>query len=203
MIRLSHILSFYPAHEQITEIRSAFKLIELRTCIKFVERTDEVDFIRFVHYPGRCASNVGRVGGGQPIYLDARGCMTRGTIQHEVIHALGYDHMINHVYRDDYIVIDFDNIDPRYQHNFGKVSFTTHSDFGTPYDFYSLMHYGAYAFSADKSRPTIITRDEKYSKIIGQKRGLSNGDILRLNRMYDCPNEPQRRTLKTSRTGRV
>lgn len=94
------------------EIKSALKVIELSTCVKFVERPDVADYIRFVHYAGVCASNVGRIGKGQPIYLDARACMTRGTIQHEVIHALGYDHMIYHQDRDKYIVIDFDNIHP-------------------------------------------------------------------------------------------
>lgn len=185
------------------EIKSAFKLIELKTCVNFVEHTGEVDYIKFVHDGGICASKVGRVGGAQPIYLDARGCITRGIIQHEIVHALGYDHMINHQDRDKHIFIDIDNILPQYQHNFKKVKSSTHSDFETPYDFYSLMHYDAYAFAADKSRPTIITRDEKYSKIIGQKRGLSYGDILRINRMYNCPNKPQRRTtLPTSRCRR-
>lgn len=175
----------------------------MRTCVKFVKYTDEVDYIRVLPYAGRCSSNVGRVGGGQPVFLDSRGCMQRGTIQHEIIHALGYDHMINHKDRDKHILIDLYNIHPQYQRNFQKVRGATHSDFGTPYDYYSLMHYDAYAFAIDKSRPTITVREEKFSKIIGQRRGLSYGDILRINRMYDCPNKPQRRTPTTRTTTRV
>lgn len=128
--------------------------------------------------------------------------MARGTIQHEIIHALGYDHMINHKDRDKHINIDFRNILSQYQHNFKKVKGATHSDFGTPYDYYSLMHYDAYAFATDKSRPTITAKDEKFSKIMGQRRGLSYGDILRINRMYDCPNKPQRRAPTTRTTRR-
>lgn len=42
------------------------------------------------------------------------------------------------------------------QGNFDKMSWDVVTTFGQPYDFGSVMHYGAYAFSANGER-TIIT----------------------------------------------
>lgn len=32
----------------------------------------------------------------------------------------------------------------------------------------------------------ILNKDEKYLKVIGQRKGLSDKDILKLNAMYEC-----------------
>lgn len=63
---------------------------------------------------------------------------------------------------------------------------------GVKYDYQSIMHYGKDFFgkiSKDKSRVlmTIKTKDPKYQDAIGQRRYLSKGDILLVNRMYGCP----------------
>lgn len=42
------------------------------------------------------------------------------------------------------------------------------------------------AFAIDKSKPTIIPKDSKYQDVIGQRRGISIGDVRRINRMYKC-----------------
>jgi hypothetical protein len=58
------------------------------TCIRFVEAIYR-DFILIYSGEG-CFSNLGRVGGQQDLSLKKNGCMSQGTIVHELIHALGF-----------------------------------------------------------------------------------------------------------------
>lgn len=39
-------------------------------------------------------------------------CMVSGIIQHELTHVLGFDHEQSRPDRDDYVTINFANIDP-------------------------------------------------------------------------------------------
>ena len=59
------------------------------------------------------------------------------------------------------------------------------SDFGLPYDFHSVMHYGPYDFSKNEKR-TIETVDPSKQDIIGKAEGVSEGDVMLLKRMYKC-----------------
>lgn len=97
-----------------------------------------------------------------------------------------YDHMQNHADRDRNIYVYFNNIIPAFRRNFQKVDARSHSDFGTPYDFYSVMHYDAHAFAINKDMPTMIARKRRFRKVIGQRKGMSRSDYLRINRMYSC-----------------
>jgi len=44
--------------------------------------------------------------------LDANGCWYKSTVQHEFLHALGFVHEQSRPDRDDFVTIDFTNIDP-------------------------------------------------------------------------------------------
>ncbi|KAH9638419.1 hypothetical protein HF086_007726 [Spodoptera exigua] len=65
--------------------------------------------------------------------------------------------------------------------NFIKHSNESVSDFGVPYDYHSVMHYPDTAFTANGSQTVIPLKD---NVTIGQREGLSHGDVLKLNRMY-------------------
>ena len=154
------------------------------TCVQFISRTYEKDYIHIISGDG-CFSNIGRIGGVQYISLQRRGCLARGTILHELIHTLGYDHMQNHSDRDSYVHILWNNIIEKQKSNFKKDNSRKFSNFGTPYDYYSVMHYEPYTFSKN-GKPTIIPTDARFNSIIGQRNSLSAGDAERINNMYKC-----------------
>ena len=53
---------------------------------------------------------------------------------------------------------------------------------GQPYDYDSVMHYGPRSFSVSKEDTLIAKQDRN----IGQRRGLSVGDILQARLLYRC-----------------
>jgi hypothetical protein len=57
--------------------------------------------------------------------------------------------------RDTYVEIVWDNIQPGTENNFNTYPATRISTFGVEYDYESVMHYGATAFSINGQR-TII-----------------------------------------------
>lgn len=59
-----------------------------------------------------CSSYVGRVGGSQRLSL-ADSCVSQhGTIMHEFLHAFGFVHEQARTDRDDWVIINWDNIQP-------------------------------------------------------------------------------------------
>jgi uncharacterized protein (TIGR03437 family) len=163
--------------------RDAIDHWNTKTPIRFVERTNETNWVRF--YPmngtGVCSSNVGRVGfGEQRINLD-RGCGTTEII-HEMGHAVGLWHEQSRSDRDSFVEVRYENIDKRYAYNFDQV-LSDGVDSG-PYDFGSIMHYGAYDFSRN-DQPTLETIPPGIPIRIAT--GLSEGDIDGVYRLYQQP----------------
>lgn len=129
-----------------------------KTCIRFVPRSRETDYIALVSGRSGCWSAVGRTGGRQEVNLQSPGCLTKvGTAIHELMHALGFLHEQNRHERDDYVMVQFQNIEPKAVSNFDKASPSSTIDFGVQYDYGSVMHYSGNAFSTN-GQPTIIPR---------------------------------------------
>ncbi|KAG5668438.1 hypothetical protein PVAND_016378 [Polypedilum vanderplanki] len=166
------------------EIMYAMEYIETHTCIDFVPRSKEADFLLIYSGEG-CSSYIGKIGGQQLVSLKKNGCLRTGTIMHELIHSIGYDHMQNHEDRDKHIQVVWDNIRDDTADNFVRVDSDLFSNFDTDYDYYSVMHYDSYAFSKNGKR-TLVARDDDFRDIIGQRYALSYGDVRRINNMYDC-----------------
>lgn len=171
------------AQRDIEIIRKDLTFIEHSTCIRFVHRTSEDDYIDIVNGDG-CWSWLGKIGGRQELSLDRSGCVEQGIPLHEFIHALGYDHMHNHIDRDSYVKIHWENILPEFYGNFDKVDPQWFDNFGTPYDLMSVMHYPRWAFSYN-GHDVIEPHNIQYIDKIGSPY-LSENDALRLNRMYNC-----------------
>lgn len=74
---------------------------------------------------------------------------------HEIGHALGLFHEQSRPDRDEYVTIKQQNIRSGAAGNFAKYSREYIDTHGTPYDYGSIMHYRATAFSAN-GQPTIV-----------------------------------------------
>lgn len=157
--------------------------IENKTCVRFINQTVEVNFIEIFSGSG-CWSYVGRLGqGAQLLSLMRNGCVFHGIVVHELLHALGFYHMQSSFDRDNYVRINFENVEAGREHNFRLYNNRMVSHFGTSYDYDSLLHYRSSAFSSNGS-PTIETLDPKDMSRIGQRIGMSVGDVARVNNMY-------------------
>lgn len=112
---------------------------------------------------GGCWSYVGRYPDifGQELSLDD-GCIYKDTIQHEFLHALGFEHEQSRPDRDDYVTILYENIIPGKEHNFDKSTYV--DSLGSPYDYKSVMHYDEYAFSVNDQK-TIDTRGNELTTL--------------------------------------
>ncbi|XP_056419826.1 embryonic protein UVS.2-like isoform X1 [Hyla sarda] len=160
---------------------SAMKEFEVMTCVQFVNRSTENDYLSIVDGPG-CWSYVGKIGGKQNVGLSMAGCIKYNLIQHELLHALGFYHEHTRSNRNDYIDIMWQNIFPGDQPYF-------HLDHGniqdTPYDYNSILHYAKSAFSIVPDQPTMVPKPDP-NVPMGQAIGLDNLDVMKINKMYNC-----------------
>lgn len=117
--------------------------------------------------------------------MNREDCIEEKIMAHEALHALGMHHMHEAFDRDDYITVVFENIKPTAFSQFDKIDKKFFNYFGTSYDYESVMHYRRYSASKN-GEDTIIPHDLSYIDIIGQVKDLSEGDRIRINRMYEC-----------------
>ncbi|MFN2497249.1 MAG: M12 family metallopeptidase [Pseudonocardiaceae bacterium] len=165
-----------PKPERVTQ---AISHIHENTAIRLVPRTNQANFVRFVRNPdaGWSSSAIGMRGGEQRIRLSDGASM--GTVVHECCHALGVLHEQSRCDRDKFVQINYDNIEDGFESNFDK--FCDGYDDYFDYDYDSIMHYSAKAFSKN-DKPTIVSLQPGVT--IGQRAGLSFGDRITIAHMY-------------------
>ncbi|XP_060779072.1 low choriolytic enzyme-like [Neoarius graeffei] len=79
------------------------------SCIRFIQRANQRDYISIEPVKG-CSSYIGRIGNNQTLSLVRSGCVYYGTVQHELLHALGFNHEQTRSDRDSYIRVVWENI---------------------------------------------------------------------------------------------
>ncbi|XP_022529958.2 meprin A subunit beta [Astyanax mexicanus] len=164
-------------------ILRAFEQMRLKSCIEFVPRTTEEDYVSIESQDG-CWSDIGMRGGMQTLSI-GDGCAFLSTVEHEFLHCLGFNHEQSRYDRDDYVEIITENIIAAQLHNFDKKSEQSSTTQGTPYDYTSVMHYGQDAFTNGNGN-TIHTRVPRFQNVIGQEYDLSPWDSYELSKLYNC-----------------
>lgn len=107
-----------------------------------------------------------------------------GIAAHEIMHALGFWHEQQRYDRDAYISIVTSNIKSSDLFNFDQYGPNILSTFNIPYEYDSIMHYGALDFAIDWSQITIKTLDAKYQYTAGSRYFPSFLDVLFINTLY-------------------
>ncbi|PAV91710.1 hypothetical protein WR25_23167 [Diploscapter pachys] len=168
---------------EVKIIEKAFSSYRTKTCIRFVPRIDEQDYLNIVKGYG-CYSQVGRTGGKQEISL-GRGCLFHEIIVHELMHSVGFWHEHSRADRDDHIKIVWENILPGMKSQFDKISAALQDLQGESYDYRSIMHYDSTAFSRN-GKNTIETVEDGFTEVIGSATDLSQMDVVKINKLYQC-----------------
>lgn len=174
-----------------THIELAMRLIERVSCIRFLPATeDTLDYVLIAVSQAGCSSMVGYQGRKQNLKLAIHeldsGCFRLGTIQHELLHTLGFRHQQCSPNRDEYVRIVEENIIEGKEKAFLKYPDDRLGDFGQAYDYGSILHYGPKGFSSN-GEATIVALRPEGQDMMGQRLALSSVDINRLNTMYKCP----------------
>ena len=128
------------------DIYDAMKHIEERCNISFHKKQSNTkNWIEFVLSEDDVSrSHLGMTGGKQNIWVTSD--VNTSTAIHEICHALGMIHEHQRMDRDNYIVVDFNNIRPEWHQWFYRTSIP-HNTYGTglePLDTKSIMIYGSY-----------------------------------------------------------
>nr|API81359.1 venom toxin [Hemiscorpius lepturus]API81361.1 venom toxin [Hemiscorpius lepturus] len=154
-----------------------------KTCIRFIPRTTERDYIRI--YKGKgCSSGVGKWVQGQLLSL-GEGCYSRGIILHELGHAIGFYHEHKRSDRDKYLRVHWGNIRKGFEEEF-IMKAPRQNILYTAFDYQSIMLYGETAFSKDGRSKTLTAKNGARLLPVYKKTGLSKSDAEDVNRMYRC-----------------
>ena len=174
----------YVIDEEIPDsnrIVEAINYFSIYTSIRLVPRVDEEDYIYFQDNGagGGCSSYVGRNGGRQKIKIPD--WCKKGSIIHEIMHALGFYHEQSRPDRNKWIKIKWTNIKlSKFQNFFAHFFAKKYGDF----DFDSIMLYPSYnSFARNIKKPVLTTREGDTWSV--QRNGLSIGDLDGLANLYE------------------
>ena len=105
------LVSIIVDKKDIEVIEGAIEEYHKNTCIRFrpYKKTD-TDYVTIEGKSSGCWSLVGRHDRGQVVNLQNPGCVRHGVVVHELLHALGFYHQQSAANRDEWVKINWENI---------------------------------------------------------------------------------------------
>nr|AEP25603.1 bone morphogenic protein 1 [Holothuria glaberrima] len=172
--------------------KQAMRHWENHTCLTFIERNAAIhhNYIVFTYEPCGCCSFVGMKGEGPQSVSIGKNCDKFGVVVHELGHAIGFWHEHTRPDRDSHVSIIRNNIQSGQEYNFEKLDRAEVNSLNEPYDYTSIMHYARNTFSRGLWLDTVVPSQNTESGLvpeIGQRKRLSEGDIIQANKLYRCP----------------
>ncbi|XP_075719697.1 hatching enzyme 1.2-like [Rhinoderma darwinii] len=164
---------------EISMFDTLMKEFEIMTCVQFVNRSNEQDYIS-IETGGGCWSYVGKVGGRQILSLDMPSCIKYTLVPHEFMHALGFFYEHTRPDRNQYIDVLLQNISPRDYSNFILDGGNT---FQLPYGYKSILQFNSNYYSTGK--PSMVVKSDP-TITLGQNVGLDDSDVKKVNALYNC-----------------
>ncbi|CAM9782469.1 unnamed protein product [Lampetra fluviatilis] len=171
-------VAFYDG--DVKKIEEAALEFEKKTCVRFIPRSEEADYISIHAWEGNW-SFLGRQGGDQAMSLEP-GKVTKGVVLHEFMHALGFHHEHCRSDRDDHVWVLSANIDPEWKDAIEKKTSQVHM---TPYDYSSITHYSTTAGSRDGKSATMLPKHKSSTLRFGGGHSLSDGDVEKIKEMFE------------------
>jgi len=172
-----HVNSSIPVNNAIS---TAIYYLELDTGLDFVESNLVPNYIEIAYAPDENSSYVGMKGGMQILLLANYNSI--GKITHELGHAIGLIHEQCRSDRDEYIDINYANIDDDNEYNFNIYSGLSGLEIGS-FDYNSKMLYESTEFAINPAIPVITSKTS--SPISPSLVFLSAGDVETINYMYN------------------
>ncbi len=196
-LRWPNGIIYYQYHTSVTQklknvIRQAMDDWESEACLEFIEESNTNGYVMFHHRPNEeycTCDSIGHEGGQQDIVL-GYSCQSIGDLLHTLGHVIGLNDEQNRRDRANYVSIQRDNIELDYEELFATNNDLSVGYLGVGYDYTSIMHLNAAAYAKRGLTTIEVVNKEEYFKQgspkLGERRELSEGDILKVNRLYAC-----------------
>ena len=182
----SHKPNVFLAEYRRQAFREGIQKIADQTCITFEEANASTKIFLLIKSdaPG-CWADFGYSTYWQmELNLEEPGCYWDHLYQHEMLHSLGFGHMHQEPSRDEYIKINWENIDPDMYSQFDLFDPANYQNFGIPYDYNSIMHYDDLGFSKN-GKPTMAKWVDD-GEPLGWIGKLTDSDVYKAKALYEC-----------------
>uniref|UniRef100_A0A915CL73 Metalloendopeptidase n=1 Tax=Ditylenchus dipsaci TaxID=166011 RepID=A0A915CL73_9BILA len=182
------------AEQEKSAIEAAIQEIQSKTCVKF-QRSQTKPAANYLYYikianPTFCGlSYIGKVNPANPIYLSFLCGNPTGVAIHETLHAIGLNHEQLRGDRDEFITINWENVNHKNYDFFAVADAKLFTSYGTKYAFGSIMHYASTIASQYPNKPTMTAKVDtaKNNALMGQRYGMAASDVELVNKLYCMP----------------